>query len=314
MADLQRLYRFAPDRLAHDMHPDYFSTRWVQSQKLPALAVQHHHAHIAAGMMEHGLLDRRVLGVAWDGTGYGTDGAIWGGEFLAATSTGFDRVATLRPFSLPGGEVAIREPWRCAVAVVGQLAESIDLSTWPGWTIGAELLDAVRRIAERPRLSPVTTSAGRLVDAAAALVLGVERAEFDGQLAMRLEAIADSTARGEYDLPLTSGRPVELDWRPLFAQLVADFQRNVEPSVLAMRFHRSLARGIVRVARHFPELSLVLSGGVFQNRLLTELVAEYYDNHEAPLGLPGLIPPNDGGLAAGQLAVASAHSTLSPCV
>jgi hydrogenase maturation protein HypF len=314
LKDWLRLYRFRPAQLVHDMHPEYFSTQWAQKQPVRQIAIQHHHAHIVAGMLEHGWLDRTVLGVAWDGTGYGTDGTIWGGEFLASTASGYQRVARLRPFALPGGEAAIREPWRIALAVCAQVEGSVDLSHWPGWSVGSRQIEAIKRIIDRPKLAPVTSSAGRLIDAAAALILGIECADFDGQVAMRLEAAADRGARGWYHFPVSDDALPELDWRPLFAGLIADCRRGVDPGMLAMRFHRSLAHGIVGVCRRWKELPVVLSGGVFQNRLLTELVAEMIDPKVQMLGLPGLIPPNDGGLAAGQLAIAAAKGICAPCV
>jgi hydrogenase maturation protein HypF len=302
-----RLYRFRPTQIFHDMHPEYFSTQWAQKQPLPQLAVQHHHAHVVAGMAEHGWLDRRVLGVAWDGTGYGTDGTIWGGEFLACTAGQFERVARVRPFSLPGGETAIREPWRIAMSLCAQLDPPTKISQWPSWNVGARQYASIAKIIDRPQLSPVTSSAGRLIDAAAALILGIDRADFDGQSAMRLEAAADRNANGWYHFPLSDDALPELDWRPLFAGILVDHRHGVDPAVMAMRFHRSLAHGIVSVCRHWNELPVVLAGGVFQNRALTELVAEMIDGKSQPLGLPGVIPPNDGGLAAGQLAIAAAR-------
>jgi hydrogenase maturation protein HypF len=257
-------------------------------------------------MLEHGWLDRRVLGVAWDGTGYGTDGTIWGGEFLVCEGGAFERVGRIRPFSLPGGEAAIHEPWRIAVSVCHQVDDSVDLNKLCGWNVNGKQLAAVRQIVDRLHLSPITSSAGRLIDAASALILGIDRADFDGQAAMRLEAAADRDARGWYHFPIADEEMAELDWRPLFAGLLADLRRGVEPGILAMRFHRSLAHGIVGVCRRWDELPVVLSGGVFQNKLLTELVAEMVDGDAQPLGLPGTIPPNDGGLAAGQLAIAAA--------
>ena len=313
LKDSLRLYRFQPEQLIHDMHPDYFSTQWAQNQRILKLAVQHHHAHIAAGMLEHAWLDRRVLGVAWDGTGYGTDGTIWGGEFLVCSASGFERVARLRPFSLPGGEAAIREPWRIALSVCRQLDESIDVAPCREWNVAASQIAAIRQIIDRPHLSPITSSAGRLMDAAAALILDIDRADFDGQAAMRLEGAADRAAKGWYEFPLSEGELPELDWRPLFAGLLADRSRGVDASVTAMRFHRSLAHGITRVCRHWREMPVVLSGGVFQNKLLTELVAEMHTDESQTLGLPGIIPPNDGGLAAGQLAVAAAKGGALPC-
>jgi hydrogenase maturation protein HypF len=311
--DMQRLYRFRAELLVHDMHPEYFSTQWVQKKGMKKLAVQHHHAHVAAGMLEHGWLDRPVLGVAWDGTGYGTDGTIWGGEFLVCSGATFERVARLRPFRLPGGEAAIHEPWRIALSVCTQLGTSIDMRLWPGWNITEQKIQTVARIVDRPQFSPLTSSAGRLIDAAAALILGSDHADFDGQVAMRLEAVADPTAKGWYDFPLSESELPELDWRPLFMGLLADKRRGVDGPVIAMRFHRSLAHGITRVCRHWREMPAVLSGGVFQNKLLTELVAEMHNDKLQPLGLPGVIPPNDGGLAAGQLAIAAAHRGYIRC-
>jgi hydrogenase maturation protein HypF len=313
LKDWLRLYRLEPAQLVHDMHPEYFSTQWAQKQPLRRLAVQHHHAHIVAGMLEYGWLDRRVLGVAWDGTGYGTDGAIWGGEFLVSSASEFTRVAHLRPFSLPGGEAAIREPWRIAASVCAQIDRSINLAHWPGWQVDALQVLSIAQIANNPQLSPLTSSAGRLIDAAAALILGIDRAEFDGQAAMRLEAAADHDAKGWYDFPLSEGELPELDWRPLFAGMLADHRRGVDADVMAMRFHRSLAHGITRMCGHWREMPAVLSGGVFQNRLLTELLTQMHSDRAQPLGLPGIIPPNDGGLAAGQLAIAAAKGGALPC-
>ncbi len=311
--DCQKLYRFHPSRYVHDMHPQYFSTEWVKRLELSTCPVQHHHAHVVAAMLEHGWLDRPVLGVAWDGTGYGTDGTIWGGEFLVSTAESFERFARLRPFRLPGGEAAIHEPWRVAVAMCQQLNDPFELGELPRWDVPVDRIESIRQVSAQPQHSPLTSSAGRLFDAAAALVLGVTHADFDGQAAMWLEAVADRTAAGSYDLPLREAKLAELDWRPMFLQLLVDARSGVDPGVVAMRLHRSLAEGVVRVCRRRMQLPTVLAGGVFQNRLLTELVAEMWEGPSQPLGLPGLIPPNDGGLAAGQLAIAAAKGNLLPC-
>ncbi len=164
----------------------------------------------------------------------------------------------------------------------------------------------LRPIVAHPHLSPWTTSAGRLFDVAAVLCLGLERAEYDGQLAMRLEALADTTATGQYPLPLEPGDVPELDWRPALRALCEDLQRGTSPSTVAMRFHRTLAAGIFDVCRGRSELPVVLSGGVFQNRVLTELLYEMWADHPQLVSWPGILPPGDGGLAAGQLAAAMA--------
>lgn len=306
LKDWLALYRFRPKLLVHDMHPEYFTTQWALRQSVPRLAVQHHHAHIAAGMLEHGWLDRQVLGVAWDGTGYGTDGTIWGGEFLVSTSSEFERVARIRPFALPGGEAAIREPWRIAVSVCSHLGASHSETQHFDWNVSAKQMAQVREIAARSKMSSITSSAGRLIDAAAALILGISKTEFEGQAAMRLEATADQGAKGWYQFPVTDDELSELDWRPLFIGLIDDQRRGTDPGTLSMKFHRTLAHGIVNVCRRWNKLPVVLSGGVFQNKLLTELVAEMMSHSTQSLGLPGIVPPSDGGLAAGQLVVATA--------
>lgn len=304
LRDWQSLYRFTPCRLVRDLHPDYFTSRFAEEQSLATLGVQHHFAHVAAGMLEHDLLDQEVLGVAWDGTGFGTDGTIWGGEFLVADGVkGFHRVAHVRPFGLGGGEAAVREPWRVAVAVLAQALGREQLVRDGLGVVGRNRLGELLQVLDRPRFTTATTSMGRLFDAAASIILSIAEVQYEGEAAMRLEAVADRTIAGCYPLPLSPGEPPQLDWRPLFAALWADRQAGGSPASMAMRFHRALAAGLVTVARRFADLPIVLGGGVFQNRLLTELVVELLDGSER-LKLPGRIPPNDGGLAAGQLAVA----------
>lgn len=319
--DAQRLYRFESEKIVHDQHPDYFTTQWSASatstnkpisldthgvQASNRFSVQHHHAHVVAAMLEHGWLDRQVLGVAWDGTGYGSDGTIWGGEFLLATATAFERVASLRPFRMPGGEKAVREPWRVAAGMLAEIDRHDVMDELFGHDIPPATRETVLSIYDHPRFSPKTTSAGRLFDAATAIILEKNHSEFDGQPAMLLEAAADRKATGHYALPVHEGTLLELDWRSFMVELLTDRLGGAPPSAMAMRFHRGLAAGIVEVCRHWPEPPVVLTGGVFQNRLLTELVLEQTTDDSRPWGPPGVIPPGDGGLAAGQLAVASA--------
>jgi hydrogenase maturation protein HypF len=310
--DWQRLYQFRPKLLVHDMHPDYFTTRWAHEQGVETMAVQHHHAHVVSGMVEHGWLGREVLGVAWDGTGFGDDGSIWGGEFLLTRAATYQRFASLRPFHLPGGEAAIREPWRIAVSLASELSVAdqwtakLAKKMWP--EIDPAEVVFVRQISRQTRFSPRTTSAGRLFDAIAAIVLGIVKIDFDGQAAMRLEAAADPKEEGQYRLPLIDGELLTLDWRPLITDVLTDRAKDIPAGAIAMRFHRALAAGIIEVWKRRPDLPLVLSGGVFQNRLLVETIVEMFPGDCQKLGLPGVIPPNDGGLAAGQLAVAIART------
>jgi hydrogenase maturation protein HypF len=301
------LYGTDPELLVHDLHPDYFTSAWSARSTRRTLAVQHHHAHVAAGMLEHGWLNREVLGVAFDGTGYGTDGTIWGGEFLRANATDFERVACLRPFSLPGGEGAIKEPWRVALSLIAQAASPRVAAAWAAQIDRNVEAEQLLTVINHRRFSPVTTSAGRLFDGAAALILGVHSAQFEGQPAMLLEAACDSTDLGTYDLPLCAEAVPQLDWRPLVQSVLADRAKGVPPGEMAMRFHRGVAAGIDAVCRKHPHLPVVLGGGVFQNQVLVELLRERWSGRRQPLGLPGRIPPNDGGLAAGQLAVSAAR-------
>ena len=286
----------------HDPHPDYFTTQWAQNQMGSHIAVQHHHAHVAATMLEHGWLDREVLGVAFDGTGYGTDGTIWGGEFLLATAAGFRRVGHLREFPLAGGETAIREPWRVAVALVEQAAGAKGLTG----VFADRLHDGAARLLpllERSHLSPRTTSAGRLFDGVAALALGIERAEFEGFPAMRLEAVADRTVETAYTFAVEEHIPLRHDWRPMIVELLTDLNKGMDAGTIAMRFHRGLAAAVATICRRFAPLPVALGGGVFQNRLLIELFLELMSGSNQLVEFPSRIPPNDGGLAAGQLAV-----------
>jgi hydrogenase maturation protein HypF len=296
------LYGIDEYQIVCDRHPEYFTTQWAEHHLDCGFRVQHHHAHVVAGMLEHGWLDRQVLGVSFDGTGYGADGTIWGGEFLLATAVGFQRVGPLRPFSLPGGERAVREPWRVAVALVREAAGDDEAARLEFHGANAQLLLPVLR---SPQLSPVTTSAGRVFDGVAALVLGMEQCQFEGQAAMLLESACDRSAFEQYDILIESKQTKQLDWRPLVRQILGDRAAGVSPRNMAMRFHRGFANAIFNFCRSYSSLPVVLGGGVFQNRVLVELLAERFAQTDQPLGLPELIPPNDGGLAAGQLAIAA---------
>jgi hydrogenase maturation protein HypF len=312
---LEQLYGAEPTVIAHDLHPDYFTTRWAADQELRTIGIQHHHAHVVSGMLQHGLLDQQVLGVAFDGTGYGPDGTIWGGEFLLTTKTEYRRVASLKPFVLPGGEASIREPWRAAVSLLSaaipeitaeQMAELLTRN-------GLPTLFQIRQVQQlvRSRLSPLTSSMGRLFDGVASMVLGVGTAGFEGEPAMRLEAACDETdADRSWPLADRTFEPTEaeqrVDWRPIVRQVVRELQSGQSASVIAMRFHRAIANAVGMVAERFPGYPVVLSGGCFQNRILTELVVDELRQQSRTVASPGTIPPNDGGLAAGQIAIAAA--------
>ena len=315
VGSLERLYRVRPEAAAADLHPDYLSTRYALSLGLPITRVQHHYAHVAACMADNDL-EGALLGVAWDGTGYGPDGTVWGGEFLAVSRRGFARAACLRPFRLPGGDHAVREPRRSALGVWHAMAGG-----------GLDALPAATADAFEPRErrllvqaldagvnAPVTTSAGRLFDAVASMVGLRQRAAFEGQAAMDLEfaAGASDAPAAPYPFSVADGRafhagswqppPFVVDWEPAVRALAADAAVGVPPATIAGRFHETLAAAIAAVAERVGEARVVLTGGCFQNRLLTERVV---DRLRAAGLLPywhQRVPPNDGGVAIGQVA------------
>ena len=307
IASLRGLYRITPEAAACDMHPDYASTRAARESGLPVYPVQHHHAHIVACMAEYGL-EGPVLGVSWDGTGYGDDATVWGGEFLTATEMAYQRVAALRPFPLPGGEQAMREPRRSALG----LLYALDGGRQPLDKIAVRLGESVFRERELRVLDAwlrrhgdqvLTTSAGRLFDAAASLLGLRQYAGYEGQAAMALEAeAATETAEPPlYPMRLqTEHRPAWLDWGPLIEGLLADRDKGAARPTLCRAFHRSLADGVRQVAEWAGFETVCLGGGCFQNALLTEFIVEMLTRQGFAVYYPQRIPPNDGGLALGQ--------------
>lgn len=307
LESLASLYGISLDaaEIVHDRHPDYFSSGWGRRYRRRQV-VQHHHAHIAAVLLEHGELDREVLGLSWDGTGYGDDGTVWGGECLRATAGEYRRVTWLRPFPLIGGEQAVREPWRVATALV---AESIghDAAARLNWPdVSPTQLRAVVDLLSRSRLCPFTSSMGRLFDAVAALSLGVTTADDEGRPAMLLEEACELDGGGAYAFGYEA-KSGEIDWRPVIAAVVYDIRSGMAPGVVAMRFHRAVADLACVIADVHADLPLVTAGGVFQNAVLGELLIERLAARRGGWFRPQSVPPGDGGLAAGQLAVAAAR-------
>jgi hydrogenase maturation protein HypF len=315
VARLERFLRIRPELLAHDLHPDYLSTRYALERSrrdgIPAVAVQHHHAHAAAAMAEHGL-EGPVLALTWDGTGLGTDGTAWGGELLLARRDGFERLATFRPIPLPGGDRAVREPWRIALAALDQALDGRAPEA------GLPVLDAVR-LADREVVrrmvtagvnTPAAHGAGRLFDAVGAIALGRGLSRYEGQVAIALDGAADDAAPGRYPFSIDAGPgPWQLDWRPILRAAAGDVLAGTPAGSVSMRFHRALAAAgaeLVRMAadRH-GRLPVVLTGGVFQNARLASLTLHELTGR-FDVYLPGQVPPGDGGIALGQAVVASA--------
>ena len=246
IADLLSLYEVEPVAVAHDAHPDYLSTQWAKSAPYPAIAVQHHHAHLAACMAENDL-DGEVLGVTWDGEGYGDDGSLWGGEFLLGDASGYRRVAHLRPFRLPGGAAAIKEPRRTALGLLHEIGEGFDMLPSPNDAkpLSEAEVALLSQMLAKGVNSPVTTSAGRLFDAVAAL-LGIRSVcSFEGQAAMMVEFRVERGIDDCYDFALRDGDPLVLDWEPLFREIVRDRDAGVDVGVICAKFHNTLAEAIV---------------------------------------------------------------------
>lgn len=310
---LPRLYGVEPQVVAHDMHPEYLSSKWAAELGLPTIAVQHHHAHIAACMVEH-CRTAPVLGIAYDGLGYGPDGSLWGGEMLVADFTSSHRVAHLRPVRMPGGVAAIREPWRMG-AVWASLASGADAAVRRSLQHGVDesTINAVLDLAQRSS-SPMTTSVGRLFDAVAALIGGRQRISYEAQAAIELEALARTVDRSDaprYDgcITIDSRFPDVLDPGPLIDALLADLDAGVDRARLAAGFHEAFGRATVVLAagvaaRHDLD-TVVLTGGVFQNARLTDVVDSGLRSEGFNVLVHSRIPANDGGISIGQAAIAA---------
>ncbi len=297
IADLQTLYGVTPEAIVCDAHSQYASSRWAKLQGLPLIRVQHHHAHASALALEH-KAEKTWLSFTWDGVGLGEDGSLWGGETLHGRPGAWRRVARMRPFKLPGGERAAREPWRAAAALC--------------WEIGRDRISPaadntlLKSAWERGLNSPSTTAVGRMFEGAASLLGLLEQASFEGQGGMYLE----NTAKGNAEaivLPVCEDAEglLTADWQPL---VLAMLQADVAVTTRAMQFHLSLARTIVEQAQRIhartPFDVVGLTGGVFQNKLLAELAVAQLSSAGFHVHLPELLPCNDGGIAMGQLAEA----------
>jgi hydrogenase maturation protein HypF len=315
----ERLFRIQPERIAYDLHPNYLATRYALeracNENLPAVGVQHHHAHIAAGMADNGLDGSRpVIGIALDGTGYGPDGAIWGGEFLLADYAGYQRAAHLAYVRLPGGDRAVREPWRVALAWLEKagIKWADDLppvrQAHQAAGEGPDPLPVILQQLSSGLNAPLTSSMGRLFDAATAIA-GVRQAvSYEAQAAIELEALAEPAETGYYPLQLSGEL---LDPAPVLQALVRDLRAGVSLPIISARFHNGIAEAVGMVCRALRDQhgleTVVLSGGVWQNMfLLTRAVARLQQDGFTVL-THRQVPSNDGGLALGQALIAAAQ-------
>lgn len=307
-ASLQGLSRVEPRTVVADLHPDYASTQFAAALALPVQYIQHHHAHIASCMADNDLAGT-VLGVAWDGTGYGTDGTIWGGEFLATDGGLYERVATLRSFRLPGGEQAIKQPCRAALGVLYEILgervfEMSELS--PVAAFAERERSVLKHLLVKNVNAPLTTSTGRLFDAVASIAGLVHRVQYEGQAAVMLEHAIDATSASHpysFQIERSMRAPAMhvVDWTNMMVGILHDVACNVPRGVIARRFHDTLAEIIVKVATLVGEERVLLSGGCFQNTYLTERAVTRLREEGFRPYWHQRVPPNDGGISLGQL-------------
>ena len=304
----EELFNVKPSYIAHDLHPDYVSTRYAQRRGVPCIGIQHHHAHMASCMAEHGL-NEPVIGVTFDGTGFGPDGAVWGGEFLVGDYSQFNRVAHFRYVAMPGGERAIREPWRMAAAYLFDAqAECGEFSK----RISATSTRFIQTMIQRKLNCPQTSSMGRLFDAVASLIGIQDHVNYEGQAAIRLEEFASSIPdSGTYPFEISSDAqdPWVIDTRPIILSIVRETNSGIKKEYMARRFHSTLV-GIVsdicsRVMKTTGIYNVVLSGGTFMNELLSVEVKDRLTRQGMRVYRHQLVPTNDGGLCLGQLVIAA---------
>jgi hydrogenase maturation protein HypF len=310
IAHFEELFSVRPELIAHDLHPDYLSTAYaLQRDEVELLAVQHHHAHLAACLAEHGERGT-AIGAIYDGAGLGSDGAIWGGELLVGNLRGAERAGHLVPVRLPGGDAAAREPWRMACAwLLAAFERELPAPRLIAGRIGRKRWEQVTELARSGTSSPVTTSVGRLFDAVAA-VCGIATAvREEGRAAMELEWAAAGDERGAYPLPVVEAEALQLDARETVRAILADLRAGASTATVSARFHNGLsdatAAAVSLLAQRRGVGTAVLAGGVFQNRLLLERTVEGLASAGLRVLVPRQLPPNDGAIAYGQAAVAA---------
>ena len=308
----KRIFNIDPAYVAYDLHPEYLSTKYAHSiNDLPKIGIQHHHAHIASCMGENGV-DGEVIGISFDGTGYGTDGKIWGGEFLVCDYGRFERVAHLEYTPLPGGEKAIKEPWRMAASFLNKIygdsmfelnlpfIKGLDKNKWA----------TIKRMIDKGLNSPMTSSAGRLFDAISALVGIRKEVYYEGQAAIELEMAANKEEEGSYSFELKEfGNGSQVVLEPIIRGVVSDVADGVSVPIIAGKFHNTIAKIILNICLRVRQAAgidrVALSGGVFQNSLLLDLTFSLLDKNGFKVYTQHRVPPNDGGIALGQAIIAN---------
>ena len=313
LSAIKRLFSLEPEVVAHDLHPEYMTTQLAREMELPLVGVQHHHAHIASCMADN-RIEGSVLGVSWDGTGYGEDGTVWGGEFLLCDGTGFERLAHLYRYPMPGADACIYRLYRMVMGVMSELFAGVDEALErlrARFDISQEEADSLAFQLNDGINSPLTSSAGRMFDVAAALSGLRSEAVYDGQAACELEAVAEPTGK-HYSFTIDrSAQPWVVDTRQLFRELMVDLDSGTGAGKVAGKFHSTMAMAIVEtvesLSRETGVSRVALSGGVFQNELLTNLVVDGIKSVDLTPYIHRRVPCNDGGISLGQAVIAASE-------
>jgi hydrogenase maturation protein HypF len=311
IAQMTRMFGIMPAVVAHDLHPEYLSTKYARELRgVELLGIQHHHAHLAACLADNGEIGP-AIGVAFDGLGYGTDGTLWGGEFMIADLTGFTRAAHLQAIAMPGGVSAIRQPWRMAAAYLDSAYGSSPPTDCALMKRHRRDWDKVIAVARNASFGPRTSSAGRLFDAVAAIVGIRDAISYEGQAAVELEQCADPREKTAYPVRITAGAPLVLHGADLVRAATEETRAGIPPALVAARFHNGLAEAVRRVCRELRRQSglalVALSGGVFQNELLLTRCTSLLEEDGFRVLIHHQVPANDGGISFGQAAIAAAR-------
>jgi hydrogenase maturation protein HypF len=315
----KQLYQFQPEAIACDLHPHYLSTEYAENSHLPIIKVQHHYAHILATMAENDLLSettfKPILGIAWDGTGYGTDGTIWGGEFLLINEQDFQRVAHFQTFGLLGGEKAVKEPRRNAIAMLYEIFGN-DVFTMndlaPIQAFTPQELSILKTMLNKDINTVKTSSVGRIFDAIASLLNICQISEYEGQAGMQLEFLANQSKTADYyefEI-INQEETLIIAWKNIIKNLLTDIKNKVKIPIIAAKFHNTLSEIILRITTEMNQKKVIITGGCFQNKYLTETTIKTLKKQEILVYWSQRIPANDGGIALGQIIAAQRELNL----
>ena len=302
--DFQLLYDAKPDKIISDLHPEYISTKYAKQLSDNIEQVQHHYAHVAACRFEN-QIDGEALGVSWDGTGYGLDETVWGGEFFLTDDSSYKHFTQFRKFKLPGGEKAIKEPRRSLAGLLFEIAGASLINEFSDLIenkFTAAEIGIVLNMLSKKINSPISSSAGRLFDAVSSLLGICDKSNYEGQAAMMLEFKAAFNETGSYPFNINESDKLIIDWQPIIISIINDLRKDINPSIISAKFHNTMAEVILGVAKISEIKKVVLSGGCFQNALLTERTINLLRKNNYQVYWHQRIPPNDGGIALGQIA------------